>query len=63
MARMLGGHHQNVSKEIVHKAFTCDTGIPLWTFSMRKKRNDDNPYVIRNLVVNWWATKIQINPN
>jgi hypothetical protein len=63
MARVLGVHHQNVSKAIVHQAFTCDTGVPLWTLSVRKKRNADNPHVIRNLVVNWWATKTQISPN
>jgi hypothetical protein len=63
MARMLGVHHQNISKAIVHQVVTCDTEVPLWTLSMRKKGNDDNPHVIRNIVVNWWAIKTRINPN
>jgi hypothetical protein len=30
---------------------------------MRKKGNDDNPHVIRNIVVNWWAIKTRVSPN
>jgi len=63
MARVFGVHHQNVSKAIVHRAVTCDIEVPLWTFLVKEKRNDDNPHVIKNIVVNWWTGKTRMNPN
>jgi hypothetical protein len=41
----------------------CDSGVPLWTFRLRKKRSDGILPSIKNVIVNWWAVKTQVSIN
>jgi hypothetical protein len=55
IARMFGVHHQNVVATILCKALMCESGVPLWTLTMRNKRNDGIMPSTRHTIVNWWA--------
>jgi len=39
-----------------------DSVVPLWTFTLRKKKNDDFLPSIKNVIMNWWATKTLVSP-
>jgi len=60
---MLGVHHQNVCADIVRQALMCDSGVPLWTLTLKKKRSDGILPSTRNVIVDWWAAKTRISPN
>jgi hypothetical protein len=40
-----------------------DSGVPLWTFTLRKKRSDDFFPSTRNVIMNWWVAKTQVSLN
>jgi hypothetical protein len=40
-----------------------DNGVPLWTFTLRKKKSDDFLPSTKNVIMNWWATKNLVSPN
>jgi len=41
----------------------CDSGVPLWTLTLRKKISDGILPSTRNVIVNWWATKTPVSLN
>jgi hypothetical protein len=41
----------------------CDSGVPLWTLTLKKKRSDGILPSTRNVIVDWWAAKTRISPN
>jgi hypothetical protein len=58
IARMFGVHHQNVVATILCQALMCESGVPLWTLTMRNKRSDGIMPSTRHTIVNWWAIEI-----
>ncbi len=34
---MLGVHHRNVCVDIVRQALMCDSGVPLWTLTLKRR--------------------------
>jgi hypothetical protein len=63
IGQMLGVHHWNVCVAIVCRTLMCDSGVPLWTLKLRKKRSDGILPSTKNVIVNWWAVKNRVSPN
>jgi hypothetical protein len=40
-----------------------DSGVPLRTFTLRKKRSDDFLPSTRNVIMNWWVVETQVSLN
>jgi len=63
IVQILGVHHRNICANIVRRALMCDSGVPSWTLTLKKKRSDGILLSTRNAIVDWRAAKFQVSPN
>jgi hypothetical protein len=63
VAKTFGVHHRNVSAAISRRKLIDDNGFTLWSLSMRMKRTNGLPELMKKTIIDWWTSETHVNPN
>jgi hypothetical protein len=63
IAKVLGVHPQSISIAIQRRKIINDVGDVLWSFSIKRRRNNGCTTTTKITNLALWASKIQVNPN
>jgi hypothetical protein len=63
IVKVLGLHPRNIANALERCKIASNSGIPLWSLLVRKRKIDDCTIDVKNVAIAWWASETRVSHN